>query len=576
MAQKTQWKIGGEAGFGILSSGQVFAKACTRGGLNVFGYVEYPSLIRGGHNTCQTTISEGKVRSQIRQVDVLVALNKETITLHLDELSLGAAIIYDPDKTAATNEELKRDVRLFPVPFSKIAMEAAGQELMSNNVSIGATIAVYDYDIDLLLSVIKEQYLKKGEDIISKNLNSARAGYEYVKKNFPEPFKYRLAKAKKQASRMLFSGNEALGTGAIAAGCKFYSGYPMTPTSSLLHFMAGNEKKYGLIVKQAEDEIAVVNMAIGASHAGARAMCATSGGGFCLMTEGYGLAGMTETPLVIVLGMRGGPSTGLPTWTEQADLKFALNASHGEFPRVVFAPGDMEELFYWAAKAHNIADKYQTPVILMTDKHLAESHASVEKLDQEKITVERSQIVPDNTQNYLRYKLTDIGVSPRALPGQPGNIFVANSDEHDERGISTEEKAMRMQMFDKRMRKLAHITKDIEPPALYGPKRAEITIIGWGSTKGAILDAIGGLSEQGIKANFLHIISASPLHSEAIAKALKGRKPKLMVELNSTAQMAGVIREHTGIDIPNRLLKYDGRPIYPEEVIQKVRQVLNR
>ncbi|MBI2575240.1 2-oxoacid:acceptor oxidoreductase subunit alpha [Candidatus Woesearchaeota archaeon] len=575
-ATKLQWKIGGEAGFGIMTAGLVFSKSFTRAGYHAFGYTEYPSLIRGGHNTYQAAISAGSIGAPIKAVHVLVALNREAIDLHKAELSQGAAVIYDSEKMQAEQDEFGRETIPVPVPFSKIAKEVAGLELMSNNVALGASIAVLGHDIELLLGAINDQFKGKGGEIITKNLSAAKAGYDYVKKNFPEPFKHSLEKPNKPETKLLITGNEAIGAGAIAAGCKFYSGYPMTPTSNILHFMAANERKYGMVVKQAEDEISVINMAIGAGFAGARAMVATSGGGFCLMTEGYGLAGMTETPVVIVMGQRGGPSTGLPTWTEQADLKFVLNAAHGEFPRIVVAPGDMEELFYWTMKAFNLAEKYQTPVIVITDKHLCESHASVDRLDAKAVKIERGEMVEEQAANYKRYAITETGVSPRALPGQPGNIFVANSDEHDETGLSTEDAHMRKAMMDKRMRKLQYAAKDIgaEGAKVYGPKRADITLIGWGSTKGAILDSIEALAEQGIKANFLHIIAASPFPTEAVSKALRARKPKLMIENNYSGQMAAVIREKTGIEIRHKLLKYDGRPIYPEEIAEEVKKVL--
>ncbi|MBI2142392.1 2-oxoacid:acceptor oxidoreductase subunit alpha [Candidatus Woesearchaeota archaeon] len=575
-ATKLQWKIGGEAGFGIMTAGLVFSKSFTRAGYHAFGYTEYPSLIRGGHNTYQTTISEEKTGAPIKAVHVLVALNRESIDLHKAELSEGSAVIYDSEKMQAAQDEFTKGTRLVPVPFSKIAKEVAGLELMSNNVALGASIAVLGHDIELLLGAIKDQFKGKGEDMIAKNLSAAKAGHEYVGKNFPEKFKYSLEKPNKPEIKPFITGNEAIGAGAIAAGCKFYAGYPMTPTSNILHFMAAHERAYGLVVKQAEDEISVINMAIGAGFAGARAMVATSGGGFCLMTEGYGLAGMTETPVVIVMGQRGGPSTGLPTWTEQADLKFVLNAAHGEFPRIAVAPGDMEELFYWTMKAFNLAEKYQTPVIVITDKHLCESHASVDRLDAKAVKIERGELLKEAAANYKRYAITETGVSPRALPGQPGNIFVANSDEHDETGISTEDAQMRKAMMDKRMRKLQYAEKDIgaEGAKVYGPKRADITLVGWGSTKGAIMDAMKTLAEQGIKANFLHIIAASPFPTESVSKALRARKPKLMIENNYSGQMAAVIREKTGIEIRHKLLKYDGRPIYPEEIAEEVKKVL--
>ena len=569
---KGQWKIGGEAGFGIMTAGDIFLKACARGGLNGFGYIEYPSLIRGGHNTYQVAISDKPVRAQVHAVDVLVCLNKETAIFHKDELIAGAAVVYDPDKFQLTKEELGKEVILLAVPFSKIAVETAGMELMANNVALGASIAVFDYDIEILTGIIAGQFKGKGEEIITKNVNAARAGYDFVKKIMTSQFHVQLRKGGKP--KMTMSGNEAIGIGAIAAGCKFYSGYPMTPTSSLLHFMAAQERKFGMTVKQAEDEISVINMAIGAGFAGVRAMVGTSGGGFCLMTEGLGLAAMTETPIVIILGMRGGPSTGLPTWTEQGDLKFAMNASHGEFPRVVIAPGDMEELFYETMKAFNISEKYQTPVIVMHDKHLAEGHATVDSLDPKKIPLERGERVTGPVENYLRYKITESGVSPRSLPGIPGNIYVANSDEHDERGISTEESGPRKAMFDKRMRKIAHISKEMTKPKLYGPKRAKATIIAWGSTKGAVLDGMDLLQKEGIKVNLVHYTGMLPFPEEETKDLLKGKTPKIIMEISNTGQLHSVIRMYTGIDIKNQFLKYDGRPLYPEEVVQEVKKLI--
>ncbi len=570
-----QWKIGGEAGFGIMTAGAIFCKACTRGGLYAFGYAEYPSLIRGGHNTFQAAVSKEKVWCQSKLVDVLVALNKETAIIHKEELSAGAAVIFDPDKTQLSQAESGKKARLVPVPLSKIAINVGGLELMSNNVALGASIAVLDYDIDILLSVIIEQFKGKGPEIIKKNTDSAKAGYEYVKSNFKGMFKAKLEKSKSKP-KLLMTGNEAIGAGAIAAGCKFYSGYPMTPTSGLLHFMASQERKYGMIVKHSEDEISAINMIIGAAHSGARSMTATSGGGFCLMTEGLGLAGMTETPIVVAVGQRGGPATGLPTWTEQGDLKFILNASHGNFPRIVIAPGDAEELFYETMKAFNIAEKYQTPVIIMYDKQLAESHETIDCLNQKAVKTDRGKLAKENTPNYKRYQITATGISPRAFPGQKGNMFLANSDEHDESGFSSETSATRKAMMEKRMRKIKFAEKDATQPKLYGVKNVDITLIGWGSTKGAIIEALKMLEERKIKANFLQIVTLSPFPSEAVSSLLSGKKPKLIVENNITGQLASVIREHTGIEIKNKLLKYDGRPFYSEEIALEVTKVLKK
>jgi 2-oxoglutarate ferredoxin oxidoreductase subunit alpha len=578
------WKIGGKAGEGIMSTGLIFSQSCSRGGLHVFDINEYPSLIKGGHNTLQVRTGSRRIYSQSRNVEVLVALNKETISIHMDELSRGGGIIHDSDDGEINKGEKGRDIRFYPVPFKKLIEEIGAQTIMKNNVALGASIALIDYDFELLSGVIKDTFRRKGENIIADNINAARAGFDYIKNNFPDDFAYKLKKiAAGKPGRMLLTGNDALCMGAIRAGCKFYSAYPMTPASSILHFMAANERRFNIVVKHTEDEISAINMVIGAGFAGVRAMCATSGGGFCLMSEGYGLAGITEVPIVVVNAMRPGPSTGMPTWTEQGDFRFVLGASQGDFPRIVLVPGDAEECFYLAAEAFNIAEKYQNPVIILTDKHLAESHQSTEKFDTGRVTIDRgiyaaSEELAASDENtfFKRYRFTESGISPRTIPGMKKGIYTATSDEHDEEGVITEDIENRVKMMQKRMRKQENLEQELPPPELVGPQDADITIIAAGSTKGAIIEAMQMLEKDGISVNFLQIVYLSPFHSEKVAEVIDNAKKTVVVENNFTGQLADIIREKTGKSVDEKILKYDGRPFYPEEVYNSIKEVVAR
>lgn len=494
------WMIGGEAGFGIQSAGHIFALAAARGGLQAFGQAEYPSLIRGGHNSDVIRIADREVMVHKEQLDLLLAMNKETLDLHVHEVVDGGGVIYDADvvkdynfdakRAAAFNEAATKEnaqkgtIKIFAVPLKKLAMEFGKGDITRNTVGIGASFGLVDYDIEILYSILKEMFAKKGEQIVTNNLAAARAGYDYVREHYPKQFGYKLNRVDEQPRRMLITGNDALCFGALKAGCKFVAEYPMTPSSSILHFMAANAKNYNIIVKHTEDEIAAMNMVVGAGWAGVRAMTGTSGGGFSLMVEALGMAGMVEVPLVCVEVQRPGPSTGLPTRTEQCDLQFVLHASQGEFPRIVMAPGDFDECFYLAFDAFNLAEKYQTPVLILSDKHLAESVKTVAEFNEEGLKVERGKLIgaeklaelrkqseavlahlkaknpdadkiadfkwkgvygvsaegnylsPDN--GFLRYKLENDGVSYRTLPGMPGGVHRAATDEHDETGDLTE------------------------------------------------------------------------------------------------------------------------------------------
>src|SRR5271157_4252701 len=364
------FKIAGQAGAGVMTTGRALVKCFSRSGYNAIGYPEYPSLVRGGHNTVQVRVRDTQISSPLTSQDLVLALNKDAIFYHMSSMAKDGIIIYD-ESIDATKFTVRSDVRMYPLPLAKLTQEAGGTEQMKNTAALGAALAAVDYPFAVLEGIIRDDFKRKGEEVIAKNASAAKAGYEYVKGKGIKASKT-LAPISESRS-IIITGNEAISLGAIQGGLKFFAAYPMTPASSILHYLIDNERKFNLVVKQTEDELAAMNYAIGASFAGARSMTSTSGGGFALMTEALGLAAMSETPVVAVLVQRSGPSTGLPTWTEQGDLRMALHASQGDFIRVVLAPGDVQECFFLTAEALNLADKYQIPVIVLSDKHLSET-----------------------------------------------------------------------------------------------------------------------------------------------------------------------------------------------------------
>jgi len=572
--------IGGEAGAGITRSGFLFAKACLRGGLYVFGTNDYQSLIRGGHNFYIARADAEEIYSQADTIDLLLALNKETILRHKDELVSGGGIVYDGEEIILSNEELSRDyLKLYPVPLRRIVKELNGAIIMRNTVALGAAIGLLDYDLEILNEVMRDTFKPK---VAESNIKAAKMGYDYAQEHYAGNFEYRLEKTQTDGKRKIFlTGNEAVGLGAIRAGCKFYAAYPMTPATGVLHFMAPLDRKYNMIVIQTESEIAAINMVAGAFFAGARAMTATSGGGFCLMSEGLGMTGMTETPAVIMLAQRPGPSTGLPTYSGQGDLRFVIHASQGEFPRVVIAPGDVEECFYKTMEAFNLAEKFQIPVILITDKYLVESHGAADVFDQNRIRIDRGLLLAEEEyvgeEEYKRHKFTEDGVSPRAMLGMRGAIVRTNADEHDELGYTTDDPELTTKMVDKRFKKLNVLIRELEnyeTTKLYGPKEADVTILGWGSTKGPIREAMKILSKEGLKLNYLQIIYLNPFPVANVQKILKSAKKTVVVENNKTSQLSSLIREHLLMTVDHKILKYTGRPFNPKELSQRIKEVL--
>ena len=564
------FKIAGEAGQGIASAGLILSKTALRSGHFVFASSEYPSLIRGGHNVFVARIAEEAIHSLRSDVDLLIALNQNAVDLHGKELSPGAVVILNSDK--AVDFGFPSGVNIFSIPLIKLAQENGGQELMMNNVALGATIFLLGADFEILTSAIHDIFSSAKPEVIDLNIKVARAGFDFAKENFTESQRSGSLKAKKAAKKILMSGNDAICLAAVAAGCKFFAAYPMTPINSMISYLSAQAKKLGMVYFQPEDEIAGINSAIGASSAGLRSMVATSGGGFSLMTEAFGLAGMAEVPLVIVEGQRPGPSTGLPTWSGQGDLRFVLHASQDDFPRIILAPGDQEECFWQTIEAFNLADKYQTPVVILVDKFLCESQKSVVAFDESKVKINQGLRLSkeDQKKDYLRYQITESGISPRPVIGRPGQTFIFNSDEHDQAGFSEESSDNRKAMMEKRMRKLTTLQKEMPQPQVYGFPEATTGLISWGSTKGAVLEAQKTLADQGVETRFLHLNYLNPFPAEAVESFLRNSQQILMIEQNIAGQAAGLIREKTGIEIENLLLNYDGRPIMPEEIVKRI------
>lgn len=565
-------KIAGAAGQGIKSSGILFAKFANRSGCFIYNFIEYPSIIRGGHNVMQINISREEVTGPSIKTDLLIALNQEGIDFHFEELTEGAGVLFDADDKLDTSM-LSEDVNLYPVPLSKFGKEAGGGEILVNTVALGAATTLTGGNLDVLKNLLKEEYEDKGEEIIKANHKAAELGYNFALKNFGDKVLDTLKpedSLSSAAMRMVVNGNEAVALGAIAGGVQFAAIYPMSPISNILHVLTAHKEEYGYIYKQPEDEISAINMVLGAAHAGARAMTATSGGGFCLMAEGYGMAGIAEVPVVIVEGMRGGPATGLPTWSEQGDLRFVLHAHQGDWPRIVLTPGDPEEAFDLTMKAFNLAEKYQTTVVVLIDKNICENDKSVDFFNINGYEVDRGKLTFEKVDDYARYKLEDDGVSLRTVPGS-GSFFIANSDEHDEIGYSNEEIENRNLQMKKRMAKLETCSKeDLPKPRLFGPEKADVTVVSWGSNKGSILQAL----KEFDNVNFLHLNWISPFPTQEVKEVLSKAKYILNMECNFSGQMAGIIREKTGIEPHENFLKYDGRLFYVEDVIEKLNSVL--
>lgn len=571
--------IGGAAGDGVASAGNTLALTAARQGLGVYAYNSYQSVIRGGHSWLRLRISAEKPVNQGDHVDGLIALNQDALDRHLQELRSGGLALYNASRVRPSGEA-PPGVQLCPLPVSELVPAARELPVMQNTVAVGAVSRLLGLEFSGLESVLATTFAKK-PNVVAANVTAARAGYDYAAQHF-RPFARPLPRTLQKWA--LVTGNELLAMGAAAAGCKFYCAYPMSPASGVLHWMAAHGRPLGICVRQVEDEISVINMTIGANHVGARGMCATSGGGFALMTEAVGMAGMIETPLVVINVMRAGPSTGVPTKTEQGDLFQVLGASQGDFPRIIMAPVSIPDCFVSVGLAFNLADRYQCPVILVSDLLLSEGNETVDPaLLLGPVPIDRGELITaaagqGNGLPYLRYKDTPSGISPRAIPGVPAHLYVSGSDEHDEDGVLISDvytdPVRRKKMVDKRARKMNTVLDHLPEPRLEGPADAEVTLVGWGSTWGVLTEAAECLRAGGISANHLQIKFLMPLHVEAITRALGRARRIVIVENNQSGQFARHLRAETGIRAHGHVRKYDGEPLEPKHIVAAVKEVL--
>lgn len=580
MKSEISIKVGGPAGAGVKSVGQILAKTLQRLGFYVFEYPEYPSLIRGGHNTELIQASIEKKYSLTKTVDVLIALDDKTLNLDLPEVIPGGMVIFD------SKIDFKPDlpkITFISLPMSDMAAKL-GNPLMANVVAVGAGLSAMGLNTEATAKLLTDQFLKKGQDVVSANIKALEAGWNFVKEKSVKPI-LNSPTGLKISNNLMMSGNEALSLGAISAGMGLYTAYPMTPSTPILHFLAAHQNEFGYIAIQAADEITAVNMVIGAMHMGVRSMCGTSGGGFALMNESLALSGITETPLVVILVQRPGPATGLPTWTEQGELQYAIHAAHGEFLRFVLAPGDNQEIFQMIFEAFNLAERYQTPAIIMLDKFLSESSMSCGNLSADKFTIDRGKITDPaklkKSKNYQRYQLADDGISERSLPGMVNGVFCANSDEHEYHGLVDESSSMRIWQVDKRLKKMDTASALMPGPTLIGPKDADITIVTWGSGKLAGMEAMRLMNRKqetgnNEKINLLHFSYIWPMNVRAVSRALKNcGKSTLLIEQNATGQFQSLLKEQTGWEPAAYLRKYDGRPFYGEEIVEEISKLTN-
>lgn len=573
-------RIGGAAGDGVASTGEIFGKTLSRSGQHVYAYNSYQSVIRGGHVWFQVRGGKDPIAYVGQHADILIALNRQTVDVHCATLSAGARVIFDPSKVKVTEAEVPKGVTLCPMPLYELAKEFSPNPIMANTVAVGAAMAFIKAPVEKFKSVLEDQFGHKKQDVVDANLKAAEAGIKYATEKWGA-MEFALPYSEKR--RIFLTGNQGIALGAIAGGCHFYSFYPMTPATSVGQFLADHAPEMGVVVKQCEDEIAVINMAIGAGYAGARSMCATSGGGFALMVEAMGMAGITETPLVVMVSQRGGPSTGLPTKTEQGDLNLALGAGQGDYPRIILAPRTVAEAYDATIRALNLAAKWQTPVILLSDLLLSEHFETAEEFPLESAKIETGPVW-DGQGTPLRYKLTESGVSPRIIPGTPGAAFIAGSDEHDEDGtLISDVRAglpdaieMRKHQMDKRMKKLDGARHDLKLPERVGPANAPVTLVSWGSTHGAVREAMAMLKQQGIEVASIEFTDLYPLDTTKLKDLLTKEKFTLMIEGNYTGQLERLIRAETGWFPTDRLHKYDGEPFWPEDIVAKVQKVLGK
>ncbi|MHC4476967.1 MAG: 2-oxoacid:acceptor oxidoreductase subunit alpha [Planctomycetota bacterium] len=557
----------GRAGQGIQTVEFLLTRVLKLAGYNVFATKEYMSRVRGGTNSTEIRVSSGPVRAFVDRTDILFALDKSALTHLGKRITPQTTILAEKEVTESDPGRRGRDY--VNVAFGKMAAEI-GSKVYSNVVAVGTLAALFGIELETVVDHVKRFFSKKSDEIVQNNVKAVSRGYR-VGQELADTGRIKLDISTDAAvkDQILVSGAEAVGLGAIAGGCNFITAYPMSPSTNVLVFLAQHAEQFGIIAEQAEDEIAAINMAIGAWYAGARAMASTSGGGFALMTEGLSLAGMLELPIVIHLAQRPGPATGLPTRSEQGDLELALYAGHGEFPRIILAPGRIEEAFYLTQKAFNLADRYQVPVFVLTDQYLMDAYYNMEPFDLSKTSI-KTHIV-QTRKDYKRYELTETGISPRGVPGFGDGLVAVDSDEHDTEGHITEDLDLRVKMVDKRLRKLEQLKSEIVPPELVGPDDYKMLIVCWGSTFNMVNEAVCRLGRNDVA--FLHYKQVYPLHEET-ADLLNKARMTVLIEGNATSQFGKLIRLNTGIEVDHKILKYSGLNFTVEEIVEELRAIL--
>jgi 2-oxoglutarate/2-oxoacid ferredoxin oxidoreductase subunit alpha len=572
--------IGGAAGQGIATPGDILARIFVRRGLHLNAYNAYQSIVRGGHIFLTLRTSDEPVLSFGDKLDVLITLNQDTMDRHLGLMKPGSSVLYNRDKIKPA--KAADGVQLCAFSVKELAPAIKG-DLVQNTIALAAVLRLIGVEFKILEDILTLQFKRKGEAVIAENVGVARAGYDYAAAHF-QALPFSLPDTGKPLA--FFEGNQALAMGGAAAGVRFYCAYPMSPSSGVLHWMARHGRQLGIMVRQVEDEIGVINMAIGAAHAGCRAMCATSGGGFALMTEALGSAAMMEIPVVCINVQRAGPATGVPTKTEQGDLWQVMGAGQGDYPRIIVTPTNIPDCFKTVPQLFNLVDKFQCPGIIISDLLLSEGRSSVDPQELDfNVPIDRGEViglngsVPPVNGGYNRYQLTDTGISPRALPGTAGYMHVVATDEHDEDGVLISDEFTnphkRQAMHEKRMRKMEAILPLLEPPKLFGPAEAQVTLVGWGSTEGVIREAMGILKNQeGVAANNLQIKWMVPLHSDAIIKILSNSNKVIIIENNYSGQFARYLRSETSLVADGHIRKYDGEPFMPHHIVDGVKAIL--
>lgn len=567
--------IAGKAGDGVLFTGNVLAKILKREGWEVVTYRDFPSNIRGEPTNYTIRASSRGVHGRGDEVDVLLAFDCQAILAHAGSLASGGIVFCDGEETLKLSPKLKEEKTLHKFPLRSLARENFKNEIFKNMIALGALSYVLDLDFRVIERIIRETFLaSKGKEVVHKNIQALNLGCTEAKKII-EDQKRHLLRKKRDQGRLLISGDEAIAVGALAAGCRFFAAYPICPASEVWQWLNIHYPEFNGLIVQTEDELAAINMALGASYAGVRSMTSTSGPGASLMMEGFSLAGMTEIPLVVAHVQRVGPSTGLPTKNEQSDLLQWIHGSHGDFPRIVLSPGTIQECFEFTVKAFNLAEKYQCPVILMTEQDYGQNYRTVKRFHLNRVKIDRGKLLTQEElsriQDYRRFRFTRDGISPRALPGMKGGRHTVESTEHDEHGFRNEDPEVRTRMMDKRLKKLRTACRDLYPPITWGDEKARVGLIGCGSTFGPIREAVEQLAEMGLGSKHLQVRTLWPFFTEDVRTFISHCRQVFVVENNATGQLASLVESqvHPKTRV-HKVLKYSGQSFRPVEITRQV------